>query len=55
MRPVKEREPEEEGEVEVGVGTEGERLTLLALRPGHHQSLMTTNSVLKPREMFVSH
>jgi len=28
MRPVKEREPEEEGEVEVGVGTEGERLTL---------------------------
>ena len=27
MRPVKEREPEEEGEVEVGVGTEGERLT----------------------------
>lgn len=28
---------------------------LLTLRPGHHQSLMTTNSVLKPREMFVSH
>ena len=27
MCPVKEREPEEEGEVEVRVGTEGERLT----------------------------
>ena len=32
MRPVKGREREEEGEVELGVGTEGERLTRRAGR-----------------------